>query len=62
MAQQQRLEQTVEHEAAVAMAVPNFSKQPQDLSLNMGGPSDSDTIKAKLAPHSVNTSLSSHNI
>jgi len=45
----------VNPDGSTVLVIANSTQQPQDVSLNMGSHSAGDTIKAKLAPHSVNT-------
>jgi glucosylceramidase len=42
-------------DGSAVLVIANSTKQPQEVSLNMGNRSDDNTIKAKLASHSVNT-------
>jgi len=42
-------------DGSTVLVIANTTKQPQDVVLNMGSQPDGNTIKAQLAPHSVNT-------
>ena len=45
----------VNPDGSTVLVIANLAKQEQEVSLSIGNRSDDDTIKAKLAPHSVNT-------
>jgi glucosylceramidase len=45
----------VNPDGSTVLVIANSGQKPHDVSLNIGGRPDGDTIKAELAPHSVNT-------